>query len=88
MANTSNVPASPGAYQLIKNNSVIYVGSADDLNRRYGEWSNSPDNPCVKRSGFDLFRWQVTQTLAAARQLELDWYNTFRPVCNLVSPPG
>ena len=84
----SNVPNCPGVYRLIKSNVVIYVGSAVDLLRRFNDWCNDPENVCVKRQGFDVFSWQSTSSLEEARRLELEWYNTFRPICNLVSPSG
>lgn len=84
----SNVPESPGVYRLLKAGVVIYVGSAIDLLRRFNDWRNNPDNDCVKRQGWDKFVWQPTSTLDEARRLELEWYNHFGPVCNLVAPPG
>ena len=83
-----DVPQSPGAYRLQKNGNVIYVGSAINLRSRYYDWINNPDNPCVKRNGFDLFVWQQTATHSEAKALELQYYNQYNPVCNLVSPPG
>ncbi|MFZ0946153.1 MAG: GIY-YIG nuclease family protein [Syntrophobacteraceae bacterium] len=84
----NNVPEKPGAYQLKKAGTVIYVGSADNLLKRYNEWGTNPDNDCVKREGWDNFTWQATVSLKEARALELQWYNAFKPKCNLVTPPG
>jgi len=84
----SNIPSSPGAYRLIKDNVVIYVGSAKNLLERYFDWANNPDNPHVKQRGWDTFAWQTTSTHNEARRLELKWYYHFQPVCNMVAPPG
>lgn len=85
----NDVPEKPGAYQLKRAGTVIYVGSAEELRKRYNDWVTNPEqNDCVKREGWDMFSWRATASLKEARALELEWYNQFKPKCNLVSPPG
>jgi excinuclease UvrABC nuclease subunit len=84
----TNVPNQPGAYRLEKAGLAIYVGSAKNLEDRYNCWRTNPDNDCVRRQGWDKFVYQPTVTHLQARQLELDWYHHYNPVCNLVTPPG
>jgi excinuclease UvrABC nuclease subunit len=84
----ANLPERPGAYRLTKNDSIIYVGSAKNLLERYSDWKNDPQNPCVKKRGWDKFVWQEASTHDAARKLELEWYNKYNPVCNVITPPG
>lgn len=83
-----NVPAEPGAYRLEKSNHTIYVGSAKNLLERFRDWQTNPQNYCVRERGWDNFVWQRTSTHEEARQLELYWFNQYRPICNLVTPPG
>lgn len=83
-----DLPENPGAYRLTKSGKVIYVGSAKNLLQRYFDWKNNPENVCVRQNGWDKFVWQPTGSHEQARRLELEWYNKFRPICNLVAPPG
>lgn len=83
-----SIPNKPGVYCLKKLNQVIYVGSAKNLLERYKDWISNPENPCVKRNGWDIFEWLPTSTHDEARRLELEWYNLFQPICNIVTPPG
>lgn len=83
-----SIPSKPGAYRLIKSSVVIYVGSAKNLLERFSDWKNNPENPCVKQRGWDKFIWQEASTHNEARKLELEWFNNFKPVCNMVTPPG
>lgn len=84
----SDIPSKPGAYRLIKSDVVIYVGSAKNLPDRYSDWKNNPDNPCVKKRGWDKFVWKDTSSHNEACKLELEWFYRFNPVCNEVTPPG
>lgn len=79
------IPSTPGAYLLIRDNVIIYVGHTDNLARRYQEW-HDPDNVCVKRSGWDSFRYFPTTSILAAQGLEREYYRRYNPVCNFVSP--
>jgi excinuclease UvrABC nuclease subunit len=84
---STQVPSSPGAYRLELQKKVIYVGSSDDLGRRYGEWRTNPTNPCVARWGWDRFVYQATQTVEEARRLEAAWVKAYDPPCNRIAPP-
>ena len=82
-----NVPSTPGAYRLEKAGRVIYVGSTDNLERRYREHQSDPHNACIRLTGWDNFIWQTVTTTRQAEQLECQWYQAYRPACNLTSPP-
>ncbi|MBL3676743.1 MAG: GIY-YIG nuclease family protein [Alphaproteobacteria bacterium] len=84
----TNIPSLPGAYILENSGRPIYIGSTENLFRRINEWRNNPENPCVRRMGFDNVSYRATSGLEEARRLELHWFNHFRPVCNLATPPG
>lgn len=84
----ANVPSIPGAYLLLLNGTVIYVGHTEDLARRYSEHQAEPHNSCIQQSGWDLFRWEATETVEGAKRLEAEWYKQFRPKCNLATPPA
>jgi excinuclease UvrABC nuclease subunit len=81
------LPTSPGAYRLEKAGTPIYVGSTDDLSRRYEEHRSTSHNTCIKQTGWDNFVYQSTETVKQAEILECAWYQKYQPKCNLVAPP-
>lgn len=81
------IPAAPGAYRLVKNGTVLYVGHTDNLARRYDEWRLNPQqNHCVQAHGWDQFVWHSTGSVAAAELLERQWFDEYRPPCNRQVP--
>ena len=82
------VPHSPGAYQLVAANRVIYVGRSDeDLNTRLKDHlAHRETNPCIRGHGPTEVIFEATRTAYEAYVLELAWYRTYRPTCNVAEP--
>lgn len=86
LPNPIQPPQLPGAYKLVRLGHVVYVGSTDNLHRRFGEHCDTPHNHLLEQVDFDLFEWRVTANVDNAKRLEVTWYDQYLPPCNLVRP--
>jgi len=78
--NISLAPSKPGVYALrvsTEISSVIYIGSADNLERILNEHFLSGDIP-----GVSFFDWYETGSLSEARDIEKQWIIEYSPKYN------
>jgi len=55
-SNSARIPTSGGVYEILRNDgkvgylTIIYVGKAEDLRKRYSDHLSEEENPCIKRN--------------------------------------
>ncbi len=92
----SHAPTSAGVYKLAYPNAdnliVFYIGQADNLDTRLKEHlSDSEQNQCIKQKlarGDCQFTYAVVPNKNDRDGAERALYDYFKPVCNLIVPPG
>lgn len=81
------LPSRPGAYLLGSHRESFYVGSTDDLRRRGAEHlPANEENDCLRRKKPDTLWFAECSSVAAARQLEKEWYEKHGHECNYQRP--
>jgi hypothetical protein len=79
-----HVPGTSGVYAIWRQDTVVYVGETNDLQRRLLEHFKG-SNPCIGRQNPTSFGFELSTPAARLARHE-SLVREMRPICNLSSP--